>query len=211
MKRTLLSFLLFGTFFGSGFWYLVTHTSPFQMLRDPAAIPEKYDLSNLREDALQVALKEKIIRDFDYVVSGTDLELSVGHLYVPNGSGGKVSLCDQYKSVQMNFEVHGVVVNGDAPTMEVEGPCISSTDSPSRLESYLIPLASLPKEAIDTEIALNSVPNGHAPVRIAFKNMEPNLPNQWILVSIELKDEEGRTFHIRASDVRKHDPVLLKW
>ncbi len=211
MKKTFGSLAVFVTFFAFGYGYLVLMSDSFQMLRDPAAIRDNHDFSNLREDALKIAMKERLIRDFNYGIHDENLEISLSHFYISNSEGAKTSLCNTYPRVQMRFEVHGVVVNGDAPTMEIEGPCMTSTQSPNRLQAFLVPLTSLPETSQDVDLELNNAVHSEQPLRISFKNMEPNLPNQWILVSLALKNKDGGTLNLKANEVRRHDPVLLEW
>ncbi len=211
MKRTFGSLAIFGAFFALGFVYLMTMSASFQMLRDPAAIRDSYDFSNLREDALRIAMKERLLRDFTYGIHDQNLEISLSHFFIPGETGAKTSLCETYSRLQLHFEVHGVVVNGDAPSMDIEGPCITSAQSPSRLQSFLVPLGSLPNSGEDSDLELNNPQNAEQKLRISFKNMEANLPNQWILVSMLLKDKNGGFLNLKANEVRRHDPVLLEW
>jgi hypothetical protein len=133
-------------------------------------------------------------------------------MVLPSQTGSKTSICSQYSTVQLNFEVYGTAVSGQAPTMEIEGPCLSSTNSPSRLESFSIPLSSLNQSSVDSEVTLNDTPSKAHSIRISFKNMEANLPHQWVLVSMALKSADGaNTFTVKSNEVRKHDPIMVEW
>ena len=112
----------------AGSYVIGTNIAKYQTVRDPAAIRQVYDFTHLHGSILDSAVKERLVSGLEIYKDQQGLGIGLGHFAFSTGSGEKVLGCRAYKKITFEFEAEGVAVNGEKPTMKVEGQCQYSSD-----------------------------------------------------------------------------------
>lgn len=187
MKKLGRIFGLFAFSFLLGFavMYQTSDWSPIN--RDPAAIRNVFDFSNLSGADLNQAMKKQLIKGVAVIRDEEGLGVELGHFAMQGLGGGKVLACQEYQRVTMSFSAEGMASNGEKPRMEVEGPCEFSADM-TKINPILIPVEKVLREAVaDGELQYRD----GRPVTLRFHGMTEEWPTQWLLTSVKLIDTKN--------------------
>lgn len=199
LKTNVIRLFIFAAFFACGF-SIVTRTSPrFTINRDPAAIRQVYDFSHLRGSALEVAMKERMVAGLEVFKSDGRVGLALGHFAFVNASGEKTLGCREYGKVTMVFEAEGIVVNGERPSMEVEGACEFSDDL-AKVNPLYIPVARiLGEKPADGEFQFRDGKE----VTVRFGNLSDEWPRKWVLTGLRLGGPKSTEFAVGRNELTK--------
>ncbi len=199
--------LVFGSFFVAGYVFLVSNTERFIVTRDPAAIRQVYDFSHLRGDALTIAMKERMVTGLEVAKESERVGVGLGHFTFTNHLGEKTLACREFSKMTLSFEAEGVVVNGERPSMEIEGDC-QFTDDLTRIEPLYVPAARiLGEKPADGEFQFRD----KNPVAVRFVNLADEWPRKWILTGVSLTGSKEK-LSIERNELRKllGYPLLIK-
>ncbi len=170
-----------------GYFIISFSAHKFQTTRVPAAIRQVYDITHLRGSSLQAAVKERLLGGLETFKVGQGFGIGLGHFAFALDSGEKVLGCRAYQKVTLSFEAEGVAVNGEKPTMTVEGRCEYSADL-TKINPLWIPVARIfgekPSEGEFSEYG--------RPVQLKFSHISDHWPRQWVLVGMTVQGEKGQ-------------------
>lgn len=190
MRTAIFRVSIFAFCFAAGFSIISATTTRFSPSRDPAAVRQVYDFSHLRGSALEVAAKERMVTGLEVFRNGGSVGFGIGHFAFINDKGERTLACREYGRVSLVFEAEGIVVNGERPTMEVEGGCEFSSDL-TKINPLYVPVAQiLGEKPADGEFQFRE---GRA-VSVRFTNLSDEWPRKWVLTNLKLnngKDEFG--------------------
>lgn len=178
----------------------------FSVRRDPAAIRQTYDFTNLRGSALDIALKQKMLGELEVVKTADNFGLSFGHFAFSTSDGQKFLGCEYYEKVVAVFEAEGSAVGGRKSTMEISGPCKYS-ENLTKIQAALIPIKKIMKDIPqDGELSFQ----GELPVNVKFQNLTDSWPTQWNLVNVRMESPQY-VFIIDRSEIAKimGQPLLI--
>lgn len=174
------SYIVFSFFLGLGIVYY--SNSRFKFQRDPAAIRSVFDFSHLRGNALEVAVKERIISGLDVRKSAEGFGLVLGHFAYQTENGEKVLGCQGFSKVVLAFEAEGYAVSGEKTSLEVDGPCTYSSDL-SQINPLMIPMARVLQEKPgDGDFNFQE----GTPISLKFLNVPEAWPRKWVLVGVKM-------------------------
>ena len=198
MKASIFKVCVFFGFFAVGYSVIMSTTPNFTIARDPAAVRQVYDFSHLRGNALEVAIKQRVVAGIEVMKEDGKISVALGHFAFINGGGERTLGCREYGKVMMTFEADGVVVNGERPTMEVEGACEFSEDL-ARVNPLTIPVARiLGERPADGEF---SFMDGKA-VSVKFSNLSDEWPRKWVLSGVRFGGAKGDV-HVDRNELGK--------
>lgn len=198
---------LFAVCFVAGYFAMFYTTDVYQVARDPAAVRNTFDFSNLQGDTLQQAVKQRLIAGFEVHRDEEGTGISLGHFAFSN-DGSKKLACQEYETVTLRFEADGVMVSGDSTVMEIEGRCEFSSDL-AKINPLVVPFQKITGEKPgDGEFKFNT----NRPVVVRFSNLSDAWPTKWILKSVKLSNptnSEGLT--VDSSEISKYlgHPVVV--
>lgn len=164
-----------------------THMGKYQTVRDPAAIRQVYDFTHLHGSILDAAVKERLVSGLEIYKDQQGLGIGLGHFAFSTGAGEKVLGCRAYKKITFEFEAEGVAVNGEKPTMKVEGQCQYSSDL-TKINPIWIPVARIFGERPGDD----GFDEYERPAQINFKNVADYWPRQWVLIGLSVEGESGQ-------------------
>lgn len=174
---------VFLSFFAVGFLFLSSKVDHFVINRDPAAIRPSYDLSHLQGEALSVALKTRVVAGFKVAHREDGIGFTLGHFAFINSKGEKTLACREFTRVVLKFEAEGVIVNGERPSMEVEGECRFSDDV-ALIDPLVLPVSRiLGERPADGEFQFRE----QNPLAVRFSNLSDEWPRKWILTGVSLE------------------------
>lgn len=186
MYTRLTILLIFIIFLGLGFSSIHFFEGNFNQ-RNPAAIRQYYDFTNLRGTALEVALKERVISNIEVVKSDQDIGLRLGHFAFTNTDDQKKLGCQEYTQLTLEFESDDAAVNGEKSKMEIIGECQASRDT-TMIEPVMIPtLKLLSEKPSDGDIQFMD----QKPVAIHLENMPDDWPKKWNLVGVKFSNSQN--------------------
>lgn len=195
----------FGAIFGlllcsflTGYGVMV-HTSEWgPIARDPAAVRQIYDFSNLSGNELSQAMKKRILSGANIVREQSSLGIELGHFALAKITGEKTLACQEFEKVILRFEADGVAVSGERPVMEVEGACEFSSDM-TKISPVFIPIEKiLAEKPGDGEYQYRE---GRA-VTLRFQGMPEEWPTRWLLTSVRLMNPgKNNELLVNADDV----------
>lgn len=203
MKFKSIGFFIFSLLIGV--WVLFAH-SPNLLGRDPAAIRQHYDFTNLTGTSLDKAMRTQMLAGLNYERVGTDLMLSIGHFAFTNAKGEKKFACEQYQTVSFEFEAEGVVVNGERPSLHLKGPCQGSKSDLAMIDPLRLPIARiLAEKPIEGEVDYSDLKSS-----IAFKNLADEWPSKWILTKISF-GESANQIQIDRNEIIRYTghPIVI--
>lgn len=206
MKVIATRFFIFFTFFAAGYSYLSMNQEKFVITRDPAAIRQSYDFSHLRGDALSNAMKERMIAGLEVYKETDRMGLAIGHFTFTNGAGEKTLACREFDKMVLSFEAEGVVVNGERPSMEIEGGCRFSDDL-AKIHPLYLPVARiLGEKPADGEFQFRD----GSPVAVRFANLSDEWPRKWVLTGVSLSGNKEK-LAIERNELRRilGHPLLI--
>ncbi|MBL7545043.1 MAG: hypothetical protein JNL11_14595 [Bdellovibrionaceae bacterium] len=192
--------------FAIGQLIIMKTNEKFSVRRDPAAIRQNYDFTNLRGTALDIAVKHKMLGDLEVVKTADNFGVSFGHFAFSTSDGQKFLGCEYYEKVVAVFEAEGSATSGQKSTMEISGPC-KYTENLAKIQPALIPIkkimAELPQ---DGEMSFQ----GELPVNIKFQNLTDSWPTQWSLVNVRMEAPQF-VFIIDRNEITKimGQPLLI--
>ena len=178
MKKVVSLFALF-LFFAVGYYiasssgefpgydFKLAQLAPANKARDPAAIQRVFDFSRLEGNALNFALKQRLVSGAKVLKGEGGIGIALGHFVVRSDDGQKEFACQRYSKVVLFFEGVGMAVSGESPKMEVEGNCEISADINS-ISPLWIPVARILGEKVaDQEFDFRD----EHPVKVSFSNV----------------------------------------
>lgn len=193
-----MTFFLFAISFSVGYG-IMYHTSAWgPIARDPAAVRQVYDFSNLSGSDLTVAMKKRLLAGSAVIREKQSLGIELGHFALAKITGEKTLACQEFQKVTLHFEAEGIATGGERPVMEVEGACEFSADM-TKINPILIPLDKiLAEKPSDGEIQYRE---GHA-VTLRFRGMPEEWPQRWLLTGVRLSNAgEQKELLIDAEEV----------
>lgn len=200
-----LSVLIFA--FAIGQFIIYKTNDKFAVHRDPAAIRQTYDFTNLRGSALDIALKQKVLGDLEIVKTADNFGISFGHFAFSTSDGQKFLGCEYYNNVVIVFESEGTAVNGEKATMEITAPCKYS-ENLTKIKAALIPIKKIMAEKPqEGEMSFQ----GEIPVNIKFQNLADSWPTQWHMITVRMEAPQY-VFIIDRNEIAKiiGQPLLIK-
>lgn len=174
--------------------------------RDPSAIRQHYDFTNLKGTALEVAMRERIVSQIEIVKNDNGFGLNLGHFAFRSDNGENLFGCQYFNKVNLIFEAEGAAVNGIKPTMEVEGPCESSEDL-TKINAMIIPIHQLMLEKpVDGDFNFNQSKS----MSLRFLNLTDSWPTMWNLIGVRLNSNQQQ-FIIDRNEIAKiiGQPLLI--
>lgn len=208
MKKIYVPTSIFAVFFIVGFAMILKTTSKFSVERAPAAVRQVYDFSHLRGSALDSAIKERIVVGMELFKESDRIGISLGHFAFVNPAGDKTLGCNEYTKVRMKFEAEGTVVNGERPSMEVEGACQFSEDL-SKVNALYVPMRQIMAERpADGEFQFR----GASEVSIRFSNLSDEWPRKWSLTKIQFKGPKAEV-SVDQTEIRRSlgQPLMISF
>lgn len=198
MKKLGMTFLLFTISFSVGYSIMYYTSSWGPVARDPAAVRQVYDFSNLSGRDLTVAMKKRLLAGSAVIRVQQSLGIELGHFALAKLTGEKTLACQEFQKVTLHFEAEGVATSGERPVMEVEGACEYSADM-TKINPILIPLDKiLAEKPSDGEFQYRG---GH-PVTVKFSGMTEEWPTRWLLKGVRLSNAaEQKELLIDAEEV----------
>ncbi len=193
--------------FAIGQLIIYTTNDKFAVHRDPAAIRQTYDFTNLNGSALDIALKQKVLGDLEIVKTAGNFGVSFGHFAFSTSDGQKFLGCEYYEKVVAVFESEGTAVNGEKATMEVSAPCKYS-DNLAKIKAGLVPIKKIMAEVPqDGEMSFQ----GEIPVNIKFQNLSDSWPTQWHMITVRMESPQY-VFIIDRNEIVKimGQPLLIR-
>lgn len=178
----------------------------FTVHRDPAAIRQTYDFTNLRGSALDLALKQKVLGDLEVVKTADNFGVSFGHFAFSTSDGQKFLGCEYYERVVAVFESEGTAVSGRKAIMEISTPCKYS-ENLTKIQAGLIPIKKIMAESPqDGEMSFQ----GEIPVSVKFQDLADAWPSQWNMVLVRLESPQY-VFIIDRNEISKimGQPLLI--
>lgn len=178
----------------------------FMVRRDPSAIRQHYDFTNLKGTALEVAMRERIISQIEIVKNDNGFGLNLGHFAFKSDNGENLLGCQFFNKVTLVFEAEGAAVNGIKPTMEVDGPCENSEDL-TKINAVMIPLKQLMIEKpADGDFNFNQ----GKPMSLRMLNLPDSWPTMWNLIGVRL-NSTSQQFIIDRNEIAKiiGQPLLI--
>ena len=179
----------------------------FAIRRDPAAIRQSYDFTNLKGTALDFALKQKVLGDLEVVKSNDNFGVSFGHFAFSTSDGQKFLGCEYYEKIVVVYEAEGTSVGGQKTTMEISTPCKYS-ENLTKIQAGLIPIKKIMNEQPqDGEMSFQ----GEIPVNLKFQNMADAWPAQWNMTTVRLESPQF-VFIIDRNEISKimGQPLLIR-
>ncbi|HEY8269662.1 MAG TPA: hypothetical protein VIG33_02150 [Pseudobdellovibrionaceae bacterium] len=198
MKKLGMTFLLFLSSWGVGYGIML-HTSNWGPInRDPAAVRQIYDFSNLSGTDLTDAMKKRIISGSTVIRKNQSLGVELGHFAMAKITGEKTLACQEFQKVIFRFEAEGMAIGGERPAMEVEGACEFSEDM-TKISPIFIPVDKvLAEKPADGEFQYRE----GKPVTIRVHGMPSEWPTRWLLTSVRLSNSsEQRELLINSDEV----------
>lgn len=178
--------------------------------RDPAAVRQIYDFSNLSGDDLQSAIKNRLLKGATVVRENQSLGIQLGHFALASATGEKTMACREFEKVTMRFEADGVAINGDRPVMEIEGPCEISGDI-NTISPLFIPVDKvLAEKSNDGVMEFNE---GQS-ISLKFHGMPEQWPKRWLLTSVKLSSQTEQKQILVESEEMGHilgRPLMLNF
>lgn len=178
----------------------------FMVRRDPSAIRQHYDFTNLKGTALEVAMRERIVSQIEIVKNDNGFGLNLGHFAFRSDNGENLLGCQYFNKVTLIFEAEGAAVNGMKPTMEVDGPCESSEDL-TKINAVMIPIKQLMLEhPADGDFNFNQ----GKPLSMRMLNLPDSWPTMWNLIGVRL-NSTSQQFIIDRNEIAKiiGQPLLI--
>jgi hypothetical protein len=198
---------LFGGLLGFNFFSNQYETT--EQKRNLASVKTQFDLSCLKNEELNAAVKKRILNGLKTTRRDGHLGLEIGHfVYSPNGNKGlsdcniksareisswssadenRKLACREYPIVKLSFTSDESAENGEKKKFEVEAECQVSNDI-SKTEMIWIPWEKLASEKPFEGEAQFSTPSK---VLVRAQNLTENWPKKWILSAIYLKGQSG--------------------
>lgn len=184
MKKLGMAFFLFIFSFGAGYGVMLHSSDWGPISRDPAAVRQVYDFSNLSGSDLSNAMKKRILSGSSVIRKNQSLGIELGHFAMAKLTGEKTLACQEFQKVTLRFEAEGVATGGERPVMEVEGACEFSADM-TKISPIFIPVDKVMAEKpSDGEIQYRE----EKPVTLRFHGMTEEWPTHWLLTSVKLSN-----------------------
>lgn len=198
MKKLGMTFFLFIFSFGVGYSIMLKTSVWEPIARDPAAVRQVYDFSNLSGSDLTVAMKKRLLSGSAIVRQQHSLGVELGHFALAKITGEKTLACQEFQKVTLHFEAEGMATSGERPVMEVEGACEFSADM-MKINPILIPVDKiLAEKPSDGEIQYRE----GQPVTVRFHGVNEDWPTRWLLKSVRLSNAgEQKELLVDAEEV----------
>jgi hypothetical protein len=208
MKRNLGVLVLLLAAFCGGYMHLHKNTDLNLIQRDPAAVRNAFDFSNLQGERLQAAAKQRLLAGFLTKKETTGASFGLGHFVFADEYGERKMACQHYGKVIFTFEAEGVSVAGEKPVMEVEGRCETSVDT-SRINPLFIPISKITDERPgDGEFQFNE----KSAITVRFTNLPEQWPQLWLMKSMKIINEKNfDSVTVESDEVARYlgHPIVL--
>lgn len=182
MKKYSISILFVFMNFVFGLVMAFSTIQKFQIERNPAAIRQVYDFSQLRGSALEVAMKQRLLTGLEINKDEEGIGISLGHFAFLTDAGEKTLGCHVFQKVVFQFESDETAVNGEKSLMDVEGPCEYSTDI-GKIDPLWIPVNQvLAVKPADGDLEFREKKQ----VTLRFNHMADAWPRRWVLVGVKI-------------------------
>lgn len=207
MKKIVVAFVLVGVGFMVGFIPQMGNKT--RVERNPAALKKNFDISHLKGEALDKAVRERLLLGLSVRRIDQGVALSLGNFAYLNDRGQRRLACEAFEKVSFVFEAEGMSVGGDKPVFELSGHCSLSDDLTS-INPLFLPISEIllvpPK---DGELRF-----GEQGVSIFFKHIADSWPRLWLLKKVKLLNEqEAVSIVIESDEVARivGHPVVVNW
>lgn len=205
-----MTFLLFVFSFGVGYG-IIRQTSDWGPInRDPAAVRQVYDFSNLHGSDLIGAMKKRLLSGASVIRENQSLGVELGHFAMAKITGEKTLACQEFQQVTLRFEAEGIATSGERPVMEVEGACEFTADM-TKIHPIFIPVDRiLAEKPTDGEIQFRE----GRPVTLRFHGLPEEWPRHWLLTSVRLTNSvEQRELLVDHAEVNQilGRPVMVNF
>ncbi len=169
-------------------WYLGTSPATVRLQlfekRNPAGINDRYDFSELTGDALADKSRDRLFEDVRISVSGSMVEVEIGHFVVRGPDGQPEFACGYYTQVALTFFADGMASNGQVPEMTVVDNCVVGTNV-NRIQTLRIPFQNIINERPgDADFSFQDFSN------VSMRNVGEEWPRSWYLHSIRLSNPD---------------------
>jgi hypothetical protein len=171
----------------AGGMIVATNVKKFQAGRDPAAIRQVYDFTHLHGSILDTAVKERLVSGLETFKDDQGFGIGLGHFAFSLDSGEKVLGCRAYQKVTFQFEAEGIAVEGEKPTMTVEGKCEYSNDL-TKINPLWIPVARIFGEHPGD----GDFNDYERPVQLKFAHVSDVWPKHWVLIGLSIQGDQGK-------------------
>jgi hypothetical protein len=201
---------LFLSIIGATFYSFYTlHKKSFEHSdhRNPASLIHAQDL-DLRNENLQKEMKNHLIKGLQVLETETSAGVELGGFNLSLPDGTTLFACEEFPKLILVFEGEGVATSGQKPLLEIEGPCLETTEG--KIQGLLIPHGDIAKRPpFQGEVYLSE-----SQIMLRFYHTEEYWPQAWALTGVYLQNSMGVT-HIEVSILdlirQKGRPVGFSW
>lgn len=205
--------LIFFAMITFGYW-MASKNQSINQVRVPASIPRQkvFDFSRLESTDLDRAARHAMMNGLHAVMKNNNYGVSIGHFIMKDDRGQSLQACEYFGKLEITFEAQGIAVNGERPSLKVEGPCLGS-ESLARTQPLWIPVGEIRNQK-PGDIEVNF--QGQKEVTITTKNIpHAAWPSHWVLSQLKLVHSEGthREISVSRKDVYELSrvPLILSW
>lgn len=148
-----------------------------------------FDIADLPEKEFYKAFKLALVQGLQLQKENQGIGLFWGQFLVRNSSGSKVYACERYPQFEITLQAEGVAYSGEVPTLDIQGPCLSSDDG-QKILPFLIPLKQLHKslrEQAHYKVPMQNERGDY--FTISAKNLYNEWPQYWNVVGVKLANE----------------------
>lgn len=182
--------------------------------RNPASIQKVFDYSYLQGEALQKAVKDRLMRSVQIKTAllKDDVTIEMGNFVLLNDKKEKDFACGFYDRVTLIFDAEGVSVDGEAPHLSVETGCEVGGDI-NVLIPIRIPLAKLKSQKpSNTEFKFFE---SKASMTVKLSNSPADWPKRWILKEVKMTHSKfsSRVITMGPQDMFQQGvrPISMNW
>ncbi len=179
--------------------------------RAPSAIHRELDISALRGADLMLASQKRLVSEAKLLKRSDSLGIQLGQFVLRNEKGIRTTACRVFDRVTLEFVAEGLIENGEAPSMTIEGSCSEAHDI-SQLEPLWIPVQRIVAESPgDMELQFWD----QEPVRVRFQHLGLEWPMHWRLNGVQLSSSNQMSTPVGLDhqDIRKllDSPIRMNW
>ena len=185
---------LMGYYIAFNSWGGLVYFYPSDQVRNPAAIRNVFDFSDLKGTALKQASEERLISDIKVVKSEKGVGFELGNFVKKNSEGKKEFACVAYDVIKLKFQAIGVLESGVPPELVLEGQCKIGNNL-NRISAVWLPVDKLKKEKPgDFEIQFWDEKSS-----VYMVNMGTVWPEKWELSSVKHYSSEDSSKSISVN------------
>lgn len=159
------------------------------------------DLSEVSPEDFQKAFKYQILKAVIKDETPNFTSLRLGLFYLKNEQGKKVSVCEEYPTMDVVFAAEGIAVSGEIPKMIVRGPCYP-TPNGKHIGGLPIPWAMILKSPVSQRDFTTSLPGRTDNVRIFILNVVESWPTEWNWIGVKFYGQDPqKTLELNGYEV----------